>query len=501
MDKWERQDINNLDFKELCENFYYYKRKMGYGPAAIEGYDANVFICIFKDKEQLISNWKKINYIIAFRVQKRIDKIIEKSNFYICLFVNECIGSDNKSKIQGNSFCAKKYIFEEKLMNEKEYLERVEARIFALGIEKSVGETFKINQIELQNFRRYEGKLKVDLTGKNKKPSAFTLIYAKNGYGKTSLFDGLEYVFKGEVDRIVELIKSNKDQPLKGAIYHNKNCVDKPAYSQIKLEDGRIIKRNVASVKAGKNDSRLNRLGKHNGLNIIGSTTDKEKWNQIILPHDKIDTFISAHTPTERYEEWMKSAPELEVERENFIESYKILRDKEVSLEKVKEEIKELKKELNKIEKSKVAVIQLGKLCEEYNTLVKSEDSLLFNETNSSLEIYNNLLNKIAKRIRYIKNEILTSYDLKLEQGNSIRNGKIRDAESLESALKNVEDKKQKFINQKDKHTKFINVEKEIKAVEEKFNKLKKEKTPLDTIYELGIKKVEETSYEKSSIN
>lgn len=492
MDKWERQDINNLDFKELCENFYYYKRKMGYGPAAIEGYDANVFICIFKDKEQLISNWKKINYIIAFRVQKRIDKIIEKSNFYICLFVNECIGSDNKSKIQGNSFCAKKYIFEEKLMNEKEYLERVEARIFALGIEKSVGETFKINQIELQNFRRYEGKLKVDLTGKNKKPSAFTLIYAKNGYGKTSLFDGLEYVFKGEVDRIVELIKSNKDQPLKGAIYHNKNCVDKPAYSQIKLEDGRIIKRNVASVKAGKNDSRLNRLGKHNGLNIIGSTTDKEKWNQIILPHDKIDTFISAHTPTERYEEWMKSAPELEVERENFIESYKILRDKEVSLEKVKEEIKELKKELNKIEKSKVAVIQLGKLCEEYNTLVKSEDSLLFNETNSSLEIYNNLLNKIAKRIRYIKNEILTSYDLKLEQGNSIRNGKIRDAESLESALKNVEDKKQKFINQKDKHTKFINVEKEIKAVEEKFNKLKKEKTLLDTIYELGIKKVEE---------
>lgn len=489
MDKWKRQDINNLDFKELCESFYYYKRKMGYGPAAIEEYDANVFICIFKDKEQLISNWEKINYMIAFRVQKKSEKIIEKSNFYICLFVNESIGSDNKSRIQGNSFCAKKYIFEEKLMNEKEYLERVDARIFSLGIEKSVGETFKINQIELQNFRRYEGKLKVDLTGKNEKPSAFTLIYAKNGYGKTSIFDGLEYVFKGEVDRIVDLIKSNKDQPLKGAIYHNKNCADKLAYSQIKLEDGRIIKRNVASVKDGKNDSRLNRLGKHNGLNIIGSTTDKEKWNQIILPHDKIDTFISAHTPTERYEEWMKSAPELEEEREEFIKSYKALRDKEISLEKVKEEIKELKKELNKIEKSKMAVIQLGKLCEEYNTLVKSEDSLLFNETNSSLEIYNNLLNKIAKRIRYIKNEILISYDLKLEQGNSIRNGKIRDAKSLEAALKNVEDKKQKFINQKDKHTKFVNIEKDIKAVEEKLNKLKKEKAPLDTIYELGIKK------------
>ena len=86
MDKWKRQEINNLDFKELCESFYYYKRKMGYGPAAIEEYDANVFICIFKDKEQLISNWEKINYMIAFRVQKRSEIIIEKSNFYFCLF-------------------------------------------------------------------------------------------------------------------------------------------------------------------------------------------------------------------------------------------------------------------------------------------------------------------------------------------------------------------------------------------------------------------------------
>lgn len=405
MDKWKRQDINNLDFKELCESFYYYKRKMGYGPAAIEEYDANVFICIFKDKEQLISNWEKINYMIAFRVQKRSEIIIEKSNFYFCLFVNESIGSDNKSRIQGNSFCAKKYIFEEKLMNEKEYLERVDARIFSLEIEKTVGETFKINRIELQNFRRYEGNLKIDLTGKNKKPSAFTLIYAPNGYGKTSLFDGLEYAFKGEVERIVDLIKSNKDQPLKGAIYHNKNCADKPAYSQIELEDGRIIKRNVASIKDGKNDSRLNQLGKNSGLNIIGSTMDKEKWNRIILPHDKIDTFISAYTPTERYKEWMKSAPELEAERENFIESYKALRDKEISLEKIEKEIKELKKELTKIEKSKVAVIQLGKLCEEYNALAKSEDSLFFNETKSSLEIYNNLLNKIAKRMFFSKKE------------------------------------------------------------------------------------------------
>ena len=68
------------------------------------------------------------------------------------------------------------------------------------------------------------------------------------------------------------------------------------------------------------------------------------------------------------------------------------LRDKEISLEKVKEEIKELKKELHKIEKSKEAVIQLGKICEKYNTLAKPEDCLSIDEKNSGLEIYNNLL-------------------------------------------------------------------------------------------------------------
>lgn len=458
MDKWTRQDINNSKFRELCENFYYYKRKMGYGPAAIEEYDASVFICIFNDKEQLINNWKKINYFIAFHVQKNIEKIIEKSNFYICLFVNESIGNEEKSRIQGNSFCAKKYIFEEKLMSEKAYLERVEARIFSLGIEKIVGETFKINQIELQNFRKYEGNLKVDLTGKNEKASAFTLIYAKNGYGKTSIFDGLEYVFKGEVDRIVDLLNNNKNQPLKGAIYHNKNCAHRAAYSQIELENGKIIKRNVAAIQDGKNDCRLNKLGKNNGLDIIGPTKDREKWNRIILPHDKIDTFISAHTPTEKYKEWIKGAPELFEEDESFIRSYRALKDKEISLDKVEKEIKELEKELNKIEKSKESVTQLGKLCEEYNTLVKSEDILIFNEKNSNLEIYNNLLNKIAKRIRYIKNEILTMYDSKLMQGEKIRNGDIRDNESLESALKNVEGKKQNYINQREKHAKYGNI-------------------------------------------
>ncbi|MFQ7787368.1 MAG: AAA family ATPase [Blautia massiliensis (ex Durand et al. 2017)] len=44
------------------------------------------------------------------------------------------------------------------------------------------------------------------------------MIYAPNGYGKTSLFDGLEYAFKGEVERIVDLIKVIKINLKRGYI-------------------------------------------------------------------------------------------------------------------------------------------------------------------------------------------------------------------------------------------------------------------------------------------
>lgn len=83
-------------------------------------------------------------------------------------------------------------------------------------------------------------------------------------------------------------------------------------------------------------------------------------------------------------------------------------------------------------------------------------------------------------------------YDSKLMQGEKIRNGDIRDNESLESALKNVEGKKQNYINQREKHAKYGNIEKDIKGIEKKLNELKSEKIPLDTIYEIGEKRVKE---------
>ena len=52
----------------------------------------------------------------------------------------------------------------------------------------------KISKITLENFRVFSGKNEIDFNNSDKKPADFVCIYGKNGFGKTSLFDGFECI-------------------------------------------------------------------------------------------------------------------------------------------------------------------------------------------------------------------------------------------------------------------------------------------------------------------
>ena len=81
-----------------------------------------------------------------------------------------------------------------------EYLEK---KLFAIA---SLKENFKddkpvhIRKVCLQNFRGFKGKAELDLQDSMGNAASFVLIYAPNGCGKTSIFDGIEYALKGKVD-------------------------------------------------------------------------------------------------------------------------------------------------------------------------------------------------------------------------------------------------------------------------------------------------------------
>lgn len=492
MDKWYKQKIDSLDLSDYCEDFYYYKREMGYGPAAINNYYANIFICTFSSANQLIEKWEDINYMIAFHVQSHSKELIEKSNFYICLFVAEQIDPIQKNVIQRNSFCAKKYVFENGMLTEEMCIKKVEQKIFSFEVEKTEQDALKIENIELQNFRGYEGNFKIDLTGKNEKSAAFTLIYAKNGYGKTSLFDGIEYALKGEVSRIVDLEEVNKKNPMKGAVYHNKNRGNERAYVALKLEKGKEVLRNVSSIQNGKNDCRRNNVGKNSGLDIVGKIEENKKWDRIILPHDKIDRFIFASSPAEKYREWLGSAPELKTYQDSFVNEHAKLRKQQNEINKHKEELEKQRKELLKLETSKVAVSKFIQLCEEYNKLVKDDEKLVLDILECNVDTYNSLLNEILITIRIIKNNILPQYENKILIGKELQGGDIQDSEKLEKTWNYLHDKKKECIEKIRRNKQYSEAQKRIKRIEVEIVSLQKEKAPIDAIYKFGVAKVEE---------
>src|SRR5262249_42966470 len=49
--------------------------------------------------------------------------------------------------------------------------------------------------IEVSGFRGFRDKLRIDLGG------GFTVIFGRNGVGKSSLCDSIEYVLTGEIDK------------------------------------------------------------------------------------------------------------------------------------------------------------------------------------------------------------------------------------------------------------------------------------------------------------
>ena len=222
-----------------------------------------------------------------------------------------------RNEIEGNSFCAKKYIFEESGGDLEDCLRCVENKIFRINISVIPKQFPLLESMVLQNFRGYAGKFTVNLQNVQKKAASFVVIFAKNGIGKTSFFDGVEFALKGEVGRIIDLALKDKNVKYRDAIYHNRDNADKDAFILMKLDDGRIIERRVSN---------------------------KEKWDQIILPHDKIDSFISAKSTTAQYKEWVKSVEPLKQETEAFEKSYSVYRKEQRTHNELKDSYDDMEK-------------------------------------------------------------------------------------------------------------------------------------------------------------
>lgn len=481
-------NLENWELKDKLENKWgckcsYYTRKM-YTDTL---YHSHIFICVFPKLKNLYQNWKEINYYVAVKYQAKEESVIEKSNFYICMFTSEKIELEKKNQIEEDSFSAKKYVFEQKYNTDEEYQQEVERKIFKIDILSPLDTVPKLESLTLKNFRKYEGEKVIEFNDRNGQPARFVLIYGKNGMGKTSIFDGVEFALKGEVERISDL-NAREREKVNIPIYHHRDHKNEEAYVVIKLSNGKSIRRKVASLSKYGNDCRI--IPANPGSEITGKKDQRKIWDQLILPHDKIDSFISAKSPTAQFNEWTDSAAPLTDERQNFINTYSALKSKKSKLANLEDEKESLESELQQLMKNKLSVQKIVEIIEKYNAFPQQSRPLFFDIQNAGTPEYDELINKVkiyereirgtdlevlAEKIKTAKKIQLIGIEYYLQQLDTIR--------QIESSIKECEGKlkRKRELN---------NIIQSLEKQRSTNNAIKEKLVPLESINSYGYDRV-----------
>lgn len=287
------------------QGLHYYKKEM---KTKIEkSYYAHVFFVEPMTEKQLEVKWEELTAVVAVRFQSLVQALIERSNFYIFFYIKDDIDDSLREKIEGDEFCARKYVIKETYINEEQAIGNINAKLFLFSTTEMISGSknpVHVNQLVLHNFRIYENERTFDFTCSDNGPSSFVLLYAKNGVGKTSIFDGVEFLLKGVVERIDVLQKKNSKSGTPKTMLHNINHEKEDAFVAAFLSDSTELERRVGK----KSDNDLRRSTPTKGRDFIYNGKNPKDWQQIILPHDSIDGYTTITAPDKVYSDWISQS-------------------------------------------------------------------------------------------------------------------------------------------------------------------------------------------------
>lgn len=379
--KWGEEIVNSTGISKVDDielknvDVYYYKKKMETKTG--DCYFSYVFFTKPMSADDLQENWNSITSVVAVDFQSKSEKLIERFNFYICFFVDEKIDNKLLNRIEGDEFCARKYVYYAErdengcFLDQEKIVNVINRKLFDFReTTKSPYNNLYMNRMTLQNFRVYGDKFTIDFMYKHKEPATFVLIYAKNGGGKTCIFDGIEYLFKGTVNRIMKLQNTYNKSNTPAVAYHHLNNPDKDSFVTAYLSNNGLLKCRVISEKEKGND--LSKSDPIEGQDFIGTGEKRDRWKEIILPHDSIDGFTVARTPEDMYKEWIESSG-LTEKSNRFINKYKEYRQSLQSIDITKKQLDESLRKLEELNKSKAELDELDRLVHDYNDLVQDE--------------------------------------------------------------------------------------------------------------------------------
>lgn len=218
----------------------------------------------------------------------------------------------------------------------------------------------KISKITLENFRAFSGKTEINFNNSNDKPADFVCIYGKNGFGKTSLFDGFEWFFTGEIHLLEKELQSNVSR-YEGAVLKNRFVSSsESAGISVEFSDGKQGHRTVVKKNNSKND-----YGKGMPSGEYKGMVNKKQ----ILPHSKIDSFVYASKPTQMYEEWGNFWDPDSSQRNFFKTIYSVYKEIKIANEECNDKLCTLFAKISELDMES-KVVEFNKAVSEYNKMV-----------------------------------------------------------------------------------------------------------------------------------
>ncbi|MEF7658507.1 AAA family ATPase [Bacillus thuringiensis] len=311
--------------------------------------------------------------------------------------------------------------------------------------------SFKLKGIELDAFRIYEDKQLFNFLTKSGEVANLIVVYAPNGYGKTSFIDAVEWGLTGSINRISKSsIAKNTAEAEKGLILKNRKSPGKCGKVTLIAENGGVLVKQTKVI--GKNGRKTDYaegdiVAKSDVFNDIEFHDFATKS---ILGQDKIDSFLRSFSPKDRYDiltNFWDSA--------NDSELFKMILSMNSELEKqivqVKEQFNKIDAEIKNLTIRPEIILEINNLVNKFNQIKLKNLTLPKLNRENNIEFVKELI-KMNSKIGVVNREnedkfLISSY---LVDNNTLYASKISERNNIKKSIKESNDILKKFNKRED---------------------------------------------------
>lgn len=256
----------------------------------------------------------------------------------------------------------------------------------------------RIKRVELNDFRAYKGNMPFDFTIQSGEVADFIAIYAPNGSGKTSFFDAIEWSLTGKINRLENDIG---DKNYRGHVLKNRDSNEEVGNVAITLGGEENITRKTRRLT----DKILQDYTQGFKYADNEEVFKYKQWNSLILPHNRIESFVKENTGGKKYEYWTSYWDTTGQENKQLEFLYKMRKQASIETEKLNLQINDYEKKLIVFKQTSDLINSTNEYIRNYNNLAMKKNKLSYLNLDFSSKDYSILVNEIESKKESLKTE------------------------------------------------------------------------------------------------